>query len=109
MPICSGDIAERSGVGTVQPAGTFAARQRGWTAAQVLEHIEGRPFLGPFEQVAGGADGAGAGASLGGGDEVEDSCAEPLEFDGGRVGTCAPAVVGGVATRLKDGRGERPV
>ena len=46
---------------------------------------------------------------LGGGDEVEDSCSEPLEFDGGRVGTCARAVVRGVATRLEDGKGERPL
>jgi hypothetical protein len=52
---------------------------------------------------------AGAGASLGGGDEAEDSCSEALEFDGGRAGTCAPAVVRGIATRLEDGRGERPV
>ena len=52
---------------------------------------------------------AGAGASLGGGDEAEDSCSESLEFDGGRAGTCAPAVVCGVATRLEDGRGECPV
>jgi hypothetical protein len=106
MPICSGDIAERSGVGRFTGR-TVAAR--GWTAAQVLEHFEGRSFLGPFEQAAGGVEGAGAGASLGGGDEVEDSCSEPLEFDGGRVGTCAPAAVRGVATRLEDGRGEGPV
>ena len=52
---------------------------------------------------------AGARASLGGGDEGEDSCSEPLEFDGGRAGTCAPGVVRGFATRLEDGRGERPV
>ena len=51
---------------------------------------------------------AGAGASLGGGDEAEDSCSEPLEFDGGRAGTCAPGVVRGFATRLEDGRDERP-
>ena len=51
---------------------------------------------------------AGAGASLGGGDEAEDSCSEPLEFDGGRAGTCARRGRG-VATRLEDGRGERPV
>jgi len=52
---------------------------------------------------------AGAGASLGGGDEAEDSCSELLEFDGGRAGTCAPAAVRGFATRFEEGRGECPV
>jgi hypothetical protein len=52
---------------------------------------------------------AGAGASLRGGDDAEDNCSGLLEFDGGRARTCAPAVVRGVATRLEDGRGERPV
>jgi len=47
---------------------------------------------------------AGANASLGGGDEAEDSCSKPLEFDGDRAGRCALA-----ATRLEDGKGERPV
>ena len=52
---------------------------------------------------------AGAGASLGGGDEAEDVCSKLLDFDGGRAGTCAPAVARGTATRLEDGRGERSV
>jgi hypothetical protein len=49
----------------------------------------------------------GAGGSLGGGDEAEDSCPEPLEFDDGRAGTCALAVVSRVVTGL-DGRAREP-
>jgi hypothetical protein len=52
---------------------------------------------------------AGAGASLGAGDDAEDNCSVPLDVDGGRARTCAPAVARGTATRLEDGRGERPV
>ena len=52
---------------------------------------------------------AGAGASLGGGDEAEDNCSKPLDVDGGSARTCAPALARGTATRLEDGRGERPV
>jgi hypothetical protein len=54
--------------------------------------------------------GTGAGGSLGGGDDAtEDSCAEPLEFDDGRAGTCGLVVVSRVSTGL-DGRSrERPV
>ena len=44
-----------------------------------------------------------------GGDEAEDSCSEPLEFDDGRAGTCALAVVPGIATGLGGGRGESSV
>jgi hypothetical protein len=46
---------------------------------------------------------AGAGASLGGGDQAEDSCANPLDPDDGCAGTCALAVARGTATRLVDG------
>ena len=52
---------------------------------------------------------AGAGASLGGGDDAENNCSKPLGVDGGCAGTRAPAVARGTATRLEDGRGERPV
>jgi hypothetical protein len=53
--------------------------------------------------------GTGAGGSLGGGDDAEDSCAKPLEFDDGRAGTCWLVVVSRVSTGL-DGRArERPV
>jgi hypothetical protein len=48
---------------------------------------------------AAGAVGApGAGAPLGVGDDAEDSCSEPPEFDDGRAGTCSLAVVSGIAT-----------
>jgi hypothetical protein len=86
-------------VGRFNQTGPSSPRQRGWTAAQRFEHIECRPCLRPFEQAAGAVEEAGAGASLGGGDEVEDGCSEPLEFDDGAAGTCAPAVVRGFATR----------
>jgi hypothetical protein len=52
---------------------------------------------------------AGAGASLGAGDEANDNCSNPLDVDGRGAGTCAPAGARGTATRLEDGRGERPV
>ena len=45
---------------------------------------------------------AGASASLGGGDEAEDSCANPLDPDDDSAGTCALAVARGSATRLLD-------
>jgi hypothetical protein len=51
----------------------------------------------------------GAGAPLGGGDEADDSCSEPLEFDHDRPGTCALAVVRGIATGLEGHRSESPV
>jgi hypothetical protein len=60
-------------------------------------------------QATGAVGGAGVGAPLGRGDEAEDSCSEPLEFDDGGAGTCALAVVSGIATGLEGGRGERPV
>jgi hypothetical protein len=52
---------------------------------------------------------AGAGVSLGAGDDAETNGSKPLDVDGGCAGTCAPAVARGTATRLEDGRGERPV
>jgi hypothetical protein len=59
----------------------------------------------PVEPVVG----AGEGAPLGGGDEAEDSCCEPFEFNDGSAGTCVSAVVRGIATGPEDGIGERPV
>jgi hypothetical protein len=59
--------------------------------------------------VFGVIGGAGAGAPLGAGDEAEDKCSNPLDVDGRGAGTCAPAAARGTATRLEDGRGERPV
>jgi hypothetical protein len=53
--------------------------------------------------------GTGAGGSLGGGDDAEDSCAKPLEFDDGRAGTCGLVVVSRVSTGLDGRAGERPV
>jgi len=57
---------------------------------------------------AGAVVGAGTGAPLGGVDEAEDSCCELFEFNDGAAGTCVPARLCGLATRLEDGRGERP-
>jgi hypothetical protein len=57
---------------------------------------------------AGAVVGAGTGAPLGGVDEAEDSCCELFEFNDGSAGTCVPARLCGLATRLEDGRGERP-
>lgn len=45
------------------------------------------------------------GAPLGGGDEADDSCCEPLEFDGSAE-TCVPGVACGIAARLEDCIGE---
>ena len=49
---------------------------------------------------------AGAGASLGAGDDAENNGSKPLDVDGGWARTCALAR--GTATRLEDGTGERP-
>ena len=62
-------------------------------------------FGGP----AGAVVWAWTGAPLGGGDEAEDSCCEPFEFNDGRAGTWVFAVLCGKATLLGDGSGERPV
>jgi hypothetical protein len=56
---------------------------------------------------AGAVVGAGTGAP-GGVDEAEDSCCELFEFNDGTAGTCVPARLCGLATRLEEGRGERP-
>ena len=56
-----------------------------------------------------GAVGAGTRAPLGGGDEAEDTCCEPSEFNDGSAETSVPAVVRGIATRLEGGTGECPV
>ena len=45
---------------------------------------------------AGAVVGARAGAPLGGGDEAEDNCCEPFEFNDGSAGTCVPAVLCGI-------------
>ena len=45
---------------------------------------------------------AGAGASLGPGDEAGDSCANPLDLADGCAGTCALAVARRTAARLVD-------
>jgi hypothetical protein len=58
---------------------------------------------------AGAVVGAGTRAPLGGGDEAEDSCCEPFEFNDGSAETSVPAVVRGIATRLEGGSGECPV
>jgi hypothetical protein len=58
---------------------------------------------------AGAVAGAGTGAPLGGVDEAEDSCCELFEFNDDTAGTCVPARLCGLATRLEGGRGERPV
>jgi hypothetical protein len=58
---------------------------------------------------AGAVVGAGTRAPLGGGDEAEDTCCKPSEFNDDSAGTSVPAVVRGIATRLEGGSGECPV
>ena len=104
---------------------TFSGSYLAFTSARVVVGVDEvhvdtgavgltreRPYLlrpggaCPAGFVSGADVVAGAGASIGAGDEAEDNCSNPLDVDGRCAGPCAPAGARGTATRLDDGRGE---